>query len=279
MMNQTIVEKLAETTSWLQSKGVDQPLAGIVLGSGLATFSREITIELEIPYHDIPHFPVSTVAGHNGRLIFGRVAGVPVVALSGRFHAYEGYPGESIIFPIRVFRQLGIRFLLLSNAAGTMNPEFRIGDIMLISDQISFFVPNPLIGPNIDALGPRFPDMSEAYSKRLLAAVRSVAAEKKISYQEGIYAAVTGPTYETAAEYRLLLAAGADAVGMSTVQECIAARHMGLEVFAVSVITDTWSAEAQSTITHEEVLEAAAGAEPRLSALFTGLISKLESFK
>lgn len=277
-MNHSIMEKLVETTGWLQSKGVGKPVAGIVLGSGLATFSREITIEQEIPYRDIPHFPVSTVAGHDGRLIIGRVAGVPVVAMSGRFHGYEGYSGADIIFPIRVFRQLGIRFLLLSNAAGSMNPAFKIGDIMLLTDQISFFVPNPLIGANIEELGPRFPDMSEAYSKRLLSAVRSVAAEKCISYQEGIYAAVTGPTYETAAEYRLLLAAGADAVGMSTVQECIAARHMGMEVFAVSVITDTWSAEAHSTITHEEVLEAAAGAEPRLSALFTGLISKLESF-
>ena len=209
-----------------------------MLGSGLGSFTAEMTIEKEIPYSEIPHFAVSTVEGHSGKLIFGEMGGKKVVAMAGRFHFYEGYSTDEIIFPIRVMRFLGITTILISNAAGGMNSSFEVGDLMVIKDHISLFAVNPLIGKNIDKLGPRFPDMSEPYNKILIEKAKKIALAANIILREGIYCGVTGPTFETRAEYKLLHIAGGDAVGMSTVQEVIAAVHMGLKVFAISVITD-----------------------------------------
>ena len=234
-----------------------------------------MTVECEIPYEDIPNFPVSTVEGHSGKLIFGKMAGKTVVCMAGRFHFYEGYSSADVSFPIRVMKWLGIETLLLSNAAGGMNPAFAVGDLMIINDHISLFAHNPLLGPNVAELGPRFPDMSEPYSKALIATAKTVAAANNIAVHEGVYVGVTGPTFETKAEYKMLHIIGADAVGMSTVQEVIVARHMDVPVFAISVITDLGIREENNIITHEEVLEAAKAAEPKMTAIFKGLIEAL----
>ena len=270
-----MIEKIQEAAVYLQQQYSDKPNIGIVLGSGLGTFAKQIEVEKEIDYSQIPHFPISTVKGHQGKLIFGKLEGKQVVAMSGRFHTYEGYAADEVIFPIRVMKLLGVQYVLISNAAGAMNSRFNIGDIMFIKDHVSFFVPNPLIGKNVDALGPRFPDMSEPYSKQLLAKARAIADKQQITVREGVYISVTGPTFETKAEYNLLLACGGDAVGMSTVQECIAARHMGMEVFAMSVITDIGIMEVEKVITHEEVLEAANAAEPKLASIFRDLVAAI----
>jgi purine-nucleoside phosphorylase len=274
-MGLTILQQIEETVKAIRSVYKEAPRVGIVLGSGLGNLSSEIAVELELLYTDIPHFPVSTVEGHQGKLIFGSIDGRRVVILSGRFHYYEGYSPEQVIYPIRVLKFLGVDTLLLSNAAGGMNSAFRVGDLMIINDHISFFTLNPLLGRNEDALGPRFPDMSEPYSKALIKLAKTVAAGLQIPVHEGVYAGVTGPTFETRAEYKLLHIAGGDAVGMSTVQEVIAARHLGIAVFAMSVITDLGIREEDNIITHEEVLQAAAAAEPKLTALFRGIIAGL----
>ncbi|MEO6549366.1 MAG: purine-nucleoside phosphorylase, partial [Ferruginibacter sp.] len=235
----------------------------------------EMNIEKEIQYGDIPHFPVSTVQGHSGKMIFGEMGGKKVVAMAGRFHFYEGYAVEEVVFPIRVMKFLGVETLLISNAAGGMNTSFKVGDLMVIKDHISLFTVNPLMGKNIDELGPRFPDMSEPYNKMLITKVKSIAAQKSIDLKEGVYCGVTGPTFETRAEYKLLQIVGGDAVGMSTVQEVITAVHMGITVFAMSVITDIGIREEENKITHAEVLEAAGNAEPKLTYLFKELIAQL----
>ncbi|MEO6733298.1 MAG: purine-nucleoside phosphorylase [Ferruginibacter sp.] len=270
-----MVTKINEAVAFIRDIYKASPSVGIVLGSGLGSFTAEMNIAKEIPYGDIPHFPVSTVEGHSGRLIFGEMGGKQVVAMAGRFHYYEGYTPEEVVFPIRVMKFLGIETLLISNAAGGMNASFKVGDLMAINDHISFFAVNPLLGKNINALGPRFPDMSEPYSKSLIRKVKLIAAEKKIKLKEGVYCGVTGPTFETRAEYKLLQLIGGDAVGMSTVQEVIAAVHMGVTVFAMSVITDIGIREEENKITHAEVLEAAAIAEPKLTYLFKELIAQL----
>ena len=270
-----MLSKIKEAVSYIWQQYPNRPQVGVVLGSGLGKFTSEINIEKEISYADIPHFPVSTVKGHSGKMIFGELRGKKVVALSGRFHVYEGYSAEETVFPVRVLKFLGIETLLLSNAAGSVNPAFGVGDLMIITDHISQLTPNPLMGRNDEELGPRFPDMSEPYSHKLIEMMRGIAAEKKIRVHEGVYVAVTGPTFETRAEYRMILRMGGDAVGMSTVQECIAAVHMGLPVFAMSVITDIGLQEGGGVITHEEVLAAAAAAEPGFAALFCELISRL----
>ncbi len=271
----TILQEIEEAVHSIRSVYAGKPRVGIVLGSGLGNLSREIAVEREIAYTDIPHFPVSTVEGHQGKLIFGTLSGKPVAVLSGRFHFYEGYTPAQVVFPIRVMKYLGIETLLLSNAAGGMNANFRVGDLMIISDHISLFVINPLLGKNESELGPRFPDMSEPYDKTLIQKAKGIAAQLKIPVHEGVYAGVTGPTFETRAEYKFLHIAGGDAVGMSTVQEVIAARHIGMSVFAMSVITDLGIRKEENIITHEEVLAAAAAAEPKLTALFSGLIAEL----
>ena len=270
-----MITKINESVAYIQQVYKVAPTVGIVLGSGLGSFTAEMKIEKEIPYGDIPHFPVSTVEGHSGKLIFGELGGKKVVAMAGRFHFYEGYTADEVVFPIRVMKFLGIQTLLISNAAGGMNAGFKVGDLMVIKDHISFFAHNPLIGKNIDLLGPRFPDMSEPYNKSLIKKVHLLAAEKNIDLKEGVYCGVTGPTFETRAEYKLLQIIGGDAVGMSTVQEVIAAVHMGLIVFAMSVITDIGIREEENKITHAEVLEAANIAEPKLTYLFKELIAQL----
>ena len=270
-----MMNKIQEAVNYIQAQHKQQPVAGIVLGSGLGSFTQEIKIEKEIPYGDIPNFPVSTVEGHSGKLIFGTLNGKQVVAMAGRFHFYEGYEPAQVAFPIRVMKYLGISTLLVSNAAGGVGNGFKVGDLMLIKDHISFFMPNPLIGKNINELGPRFPDMSEPYSKELMETAREIAAANNIPLQEGVYVGVTGPTFETHAEYRMIKTIGGDAVGMSTVQEVIAARHMGLPVFAISVITDIGIREEENTITHEEVLQAAKEAEPKLTLIFRELVGRI----
>jgi purine-nucleoside phosphorylase len=245
------------------------------LGSGLGNFVQEIQTTHEISYEDIPHFPVATVKGHHGKLIFGNIAGRPIVAMAGRFHFYEGYTPEEVAFPIRVMKFLGIETVLISNAAGGVGEGFKVGDLMIIADHISFAVKNPLLGANDDRLGPRFADMSEPYKKELIAKAKVIAQELNIELKEGVYFGVTGPTFETRAEYKLIKLLGAHAVGMSTVQEVIAASHAGMKVFAMSVITDIGVREEENTITHDEVLQAAKEAEPKFSAIFREMIAAL----
>ena len=269
------MEKINEAVKYIQSIYPEKPSVGIVLGSGLGSFTNEINIEKEIAYGDIPNFPVSTVKGHSGKLIFGELSGKKVVAMSGRFHYYEGYNTEDIILPIRVFKYLGIKTLLLSNAAGATNKVFKVGDLMIINDHISLLTPNPLIGNNNESLGPRFPDMSEPYKKYLINKAKQIALKNNIDVKEGVYVSVTGPTFETKAEYHMINVLGGDAVGMSTVQEVIAAVHMDLPVFAISVITDIGIREGENKITHEEVLQAAKEAEPKLACIFKELIALL----
>jgi purine-nucleoside phosphorylase len=270
-----MIEKINEAIAYIKKHYTPEPLVGIVLGSGLGSFINEIKVEKEIDYNLIPHFPISTVEGHSGKLIFGEFGGKKVVAMAGRFHYYEGYHTDEVVFPIRVMKFLGIKTLLISNAAGGTNKNFNVGDLMVIKDHISFFTPNPLLGKNIDAFGPRFPDMSEPYKKVLIGKAKQIAALKNIEIKEGVYCGVTGPTFETRAEYKLILAIGADAVGMSTVQEVISAVHMGLPVFAISVITDMGIREEENTITHAEVLQAAKEAEPKLTYIFKEMIAQL----
>lgn len=270
-----IIQQLHETTAFIKNNYPHIPRAGIVLGSGLGNFVQEMTVEKEIAYNDIPHFPVSTVEGHQGKMIFGGLGGKKVVVMAGRFHFYEGYSPEQVAFPIRVMKQLGIQHLLISNAAGGVNPAFKVGDLMIINDHISLSTVNPLIGKNYSALGPRFPDMSEPYKKEFIQKARQIGRALNIPLHEGVYFGVTGPTFETRAEYKMIQLLGGDAVGMSTVQEVIIAGHMQLPVFAISVITDIGIREEDNVITHEEVLQAAKEAEPKLTAIFKQLVAAL----
>lgn len=270
-----IMQQLEETTAFIRNTVKGNAAIGIILGSGLGNLASEIRVEHEISYNDIPHFSVSTVEGHKGRLIFGELGGQKVWVMGGRFHYYEGYTPQQVAYPVRVMRLLGVRTLLLSNAAGGVNTGFGIGDLMVINDHISLFTENPLLGKNEDSLGTRFPDMSEPYSKELIRKAQAIAKKHDIQLKQGVYTGVTGPTFETRAEYKLIHILGGDAVGMSTVQETIAAVHCGMEVFGVSVITDIGIREEENTITHEEVLQAARDAEPKLTLLFTEMIKAL----
>lgn len=271
----TTYDKLIEASKFLQTYNTASAKVGVVLGSGLGNFVQEIDVAHQIPYEEIPHFPVSTVEGHHGRLIFGSIAGKPVIAMAGRFHFYEGYSPEDVVFPIRVMKFLGVETLLVSNAAGGVGEGFEVGDLMIITDHISFATINPLLGPNESRLGPRFTDMSEPYNKELIQKSKEIAKQLRIDVKEGVYFGVTGPTFETRAEYKLIRILGAHAVGMSTVQEVIAAVHTGMQVFAMSVITDVGIREEENTITHEEVLQAAKEAEPKFSAIFREMVVAL----
>lgn len=268
-----MISQIKEAVAYLQENYKEKPLVGIVLGSGLGSFTQEIDIELEIPYSKIPNFPVSTVEGHSGKLIFGTLSGKKVVAMAGRFHFYEGYSAQEVVFPIRVMKYLGVETVLISNAAGGMQKGFKVGDIMVIKDHISMLTVNPLLGKNEPEFGTRFPDMSEPYSKALMAKAEAIAKNAGYHLKEGVYVGVTGPTFETRAEYKMLAILGGDAVGMSTVQEVIAAVHMGMTVFAMSVITDLGIRDEENTITHEEVLQAAKDAEPKLTHIFKELVA------
>lgn len=272
-MNQ--FDKIQEAVAYLRQFNKAGAKTAVVLGSGLGRFVNDIDISDEVPYAEIPHFPVSTVEGHSGKLIFGTVKDKPVIAMSGRFHFYEGYSAEDVVLPVRVLKYLGVESLLLSNAAGAVDPHYKVGDLMIIRDHISFFTQNPLIGKNDERFGTRFPDMSEPYDLAFISRAKKIAAANDIDVHEGVYVAVTGPTFETRAEYQLIRFIGAHVVGMSTVQEVIAAVHMGMKVFAMSVVTDIGIREDDNKITHEEVLEAANNAEPKFSTIFRELIAAI----
>jgi purine-nucleoside phosphorylase len=270
-----LMQQLEATAGFIQSKINAKANTAIILGSGLGNLSSVIETEFSIPYSEIPNFPVSTVEGHKGRLILGTLNGKKVWVMEGRFHFYEGYTAEQVVFPIRVLKLLGVENLLLSNAAGGVNKDYQVGDLMIIKDHISFFTPNPLLGKNETALGTRFPDMSEPYANAFIDKAKRIAAEHQIKVHEGVYVGVTGPTFETRAEYQLIKIAGGDVVGMSTVQENIAAVHCGMKVFAMSVVTDLGIREDNNVITHEEVLTAANAAEPLLTLIFSALVKEI----
>ena len=270
-----MLQTIKNTADYISEKTKFRPEIGIILGTGLGGLVDEIDISHAISYHDIPNFPVSTVEGHSGKLIFGELGGKNVIALQGRFHFYEGYSMNEVVFPVRVMKFLGIEKLIVSNACGGVNPLFEIGDIMLISDHINLFPTNPLIGPNIDELGPRFPDMSEAYSKELITLAEKVAVKNQIKLVKGVYAGLTGPTLETPAEYFYTRAIGADAVGMSTVPEVIAARHMSIPCFGFSVITDLGVPGKIVEVTHQEVQQVAAKAEKKLTVIIKQMLESI----
>jgi len=249
------VINIKNAASFLKGKYEKTPKIGLILGSGLGVLAEEITNSTKIPYHHIPDFPVSTVEGHAGQLVFGQLEGVEVVAMQGRFHYYEGYSFEKVTFPVRVMKELGVEMLIVTNAAGGVNEDFQPGDLMLITDHINNMGSNPLIGPNDSSLGVRFPDMSEAYSKDLRSKAKQVAKSLNLSLQEGVYVGNTGPTYETPAEIRMLRAFGGDAVGMSTVPEVIVARHGNLKVLGISCISNMAAGILDQPLNHEEVIE------------------------
>jgi purine-nucleoside phosphorylase len=269
-----MLEKIIATTEYLKAKGITNPDAGIVLGTGLGELTTKIENRIEVDYKDIPNFPVSTVEGHAGKLIYGEFGGKKIVAMKGRFHYYEGYGAEHVALPIRVLKQLGIKYLFLSNAAGGLNPAFLIGDIMVITDHINL-LPNPLIGLNDDRIGTRFPDMGEAYNKILVKKALQIAELNNIRIHKGVYLATSGPTFETPAEYKYFRIIGADAVGMSTTPEVIIARHMNLPCFAVSIITDLGVEGKIEYTTHESVQNEAAKTESRMTTIMTEMISSL----
>ena len=268
-----MLERIQETADFLKSKMHTHPETAIILGTGLGSLVNEITNKYEIGYETIPNFPVSTVEGHSGKLIFGKLGNKDIMAMQGRFHFYEGYSMKEVTFPIRVMRELGIKTLFVSNAAGGMNPAFEIGDLMIITDHINFFPEHPLRGKNIP-YGPRFPDMSEAYNKTLIRKADEIANEKGIKVQHGIYIGTQGPTYETPAEYKMFRILGADAVGMSTVPEVIVANHCGIQVFGISVITDLGVEGKIVEVTHEDVQKAADAAQPLMTTIMRELINR-----
>jgi purine-nucleoside phosphorylase len=270
-----LLKMIDETLKVIREKTQEEYPIGIILGTGLGGLVKEIEIEHEIDYADLPHFPLSTVESHHGKLIFGKIGNKNVVAMQGRFHYYEGYSMKQITYPVRVMKFLGVKTLLVSNACGGMNPLFRKGDIMLIVDHINLLGDNPLIGPNEDKLGPRFPDMSEPYSKGLIALAEQVALENKIKIQKGVYVAVPGPNLETKAEYRFLRSTGADVVGMSTIPENIVANHMGMKVLGISIVTDECFPEALKPVNVEEIIATAMNAEPKMTLLMREVIKQL----
>ena len=270
-----MLEKFKAAASYIQDITELKPTVGIILGTGLGGLVNEIEIQHEIAYGDIPHFPVSTVKGHSGKLIFGNLGGKSVVAMQGRFHYYEGYSLQEVTFPVRVMKFLGIKNLFVSNASGGVNEAFEIGEIMILNDHIDLFPGNPLIGKNYEELGPRFPDMSEPYSLLLIEKATEIASKHNIKVSHGIYAGLTGPTLETPAEYRYVHLIGADAVGMSTVPEVIVARHMDIPCFAISIITDLGVPGKIQKVTHQEVIQVAAKQEPKMTLIMKELISSI----
>ncbi|MCX7744242.1 MAG: purine-nucleoside phosphorylase [Flavobacteriales bacterium] len=266
-----------EAVAYIQSKTKIHPVTGIILGSGLGGLVHELHVDVSIPYAEIPNFPISTVEGHKGRLILGYLNDIPVVVMQGRFHYYEGYTMQQVCFPVRVMKLLGAEKLLVSNAAGGMNPNFQVGDLMLIRDHINLFPENPLRGTNDSTWGPRFPDMSHAYNKQFIEHAENIAHSLSIAIHKGVYAGVPGPCFETPAEYKYLRIIGADAVGMSTVPEIITAVHAGMQCFGISVITDLGLEGEVHRVTHEEVMKAAHQAEKKMTALFKELIKKINN--
>jgi len=266
-------EEIKKTAAFIDARtGGFRPEVGIILGTGLGNFADRIDVKYEIPYGEIPSFPVSTVQGHAGKLIFGTIEGHRVVAMKGRFHYYEGYGMQQVTFPVRVMKLLGIRTLFVSNASGGINPSFRVGDLMVITDHINL-LPNPLVGPNMEEFGPRFPDMHNCYDKELIARATAIAEKRNIKLQYGVYVGGTGPTFETQAEYRFYKAIGGDAAGMSTVPEVIVARHMSIPVFGVSVITNCGLSDEVGD--HEDVQRQGAKAAAKMETVFVEMIRQL----
>lgn len=268
--------KVTESIEFINQKSKIKPKIAIILGTGLGRLAEDIEEKEIIPYSEIPNFPVSTVQSHSGNLVLGKLGNKEVVAMQGRFHYYEGYSLKEVTFPVRVMKKLGADIIIISNAAGGMNRFFKRGDLMLITDHINLFGDNPLIGPNDEELGPRFPDMSEAYSRKFIELTKKVALKERIRLQEGIYAGLTGPTLETPAEYRFLAKIGADAVGMSTVPEVIVANHMGMKVLGISCITDLAIDGVIEEVSLEEILQIASDAEPVMTKLVKKVIEKID---
>ena len=269
-----MLKKIKESAEFLQKRTNCNPQVGIILGTGLGGLVNEIEIEDFISYEDIPNFPLSTVEGHSGRLIFGNLGGKQVVAMQGRFHFYEGYTMDKVTFPVRVMKLLGIKNLIVSNASGGVNPSYEVGDLMILSDHINL-IPNPLIGQNIAELGPRFPDMSKTYCTTLIAKAETIAKAYNLPVQKGVYIALTGPTLETPAEYKYMRIIGGDTVGMSTAPEVIVARHMDIPCFAMSVITDLGVPGKIKKVTHEEIQKVSEVAEPKLTLIIKKLIASI----
>ena len=267
-----MLEKIKKTADFLKERMHIQPETAIILGTGLGSLANEITEKYEIKYEEIPNFPVSTVEGHSGKLIFGKLGNKDIMAMQGRFHYYEGYSMQEVTFPVRVMKELGIKTLFVSNASGGTNPAFEIGDLMIITDHINYFPEHPLRGKNL--YGDRFPDMSEAYSKELIQKALQIAKEKGIKVQQGVYVGTQGPTFETPAEYKLFRIFGADAVGMSTVPEVIVANHCKIKVFGISVITDLGVEGKIVEVSHEEVQIAADAAQPKMTTIMRELINR-----
>jgi purine-nucleoside phosphorylase len=270
-----LLQKINETLNIIRGKTQDNYSVGIILGTGLGGLVKDIDVEFEIDYADLPHFPLSTVESHQGKLIFGKIHKKKIVAMQGRFHYYEGYSMQQITYPVRVMKFLGVETLLVSNACGGMNPNYRRGDIMLMVDHINLLGDNPLIGKNEDELGPRFPDMSEPYSLELIKLAEDVALDNKIKLQKGVYISVPGPNLETKAEYRFLRATGADVVGMSTIPENIVANHMGMKVLGISIITDECFPDSLKPTSVQEIIETAMKAEPKMTLIMKEVIKKL----
>ncbi len=265
-------EQVQETVSYIKAKTNFTPEYGVILGSGLGSFTDDIQIEFTLPYGEIPNFPVSTVQGHKGALVFGTIGTKKVVAMQGRFHYYEGYSMKEVTFPVRVMKFLGVEKLIVSNASGGVNPNYKVGDVVLIKDHINMMPEHPLRGKNDERFGPRFVNMSEPYSKKMIIKAKELAQKLNIVVKDGVYLGLQGPTFETLAEYKMVKNIGADCVGMSTVPEVIVARHMEMETFGLSVITDMGDEDSIETISHDEVLEAAKSAEPKVRNLIKELI-------
>lgn len=272
---QELKKKIEEAGDFIKDRIRANPTVGIILGTGLGALSKEIKEKKELPYGNIPYFPRPTVMTHSGNLVFGKIGNKPIVAMEGRFHYYEGYSMKEVTFPVRVLKALGIKTLIVSNAAGGMNPQFEAGDLALITDHLNLMGDNPLIGPNEDELGPRFPDMSQPYARRLINLAEEIALKERIKIKKGVYVAVAGPNLETAAEYRFLRGLGADMVGMSTVPEVIVARHAGLEVLGLSCITDECLPDALKPADIKEIIKIASKSEPIMTRLIKGLITRL----
>lgn len=270
-----MLEQIKATSTFIQKETNFNVDTGIILGTGLGGLVKEIEIQQTLKYADIPNFPVSTVDGHKGQLIFGRLGGKNIIAMQGRFHYYEGYAMNEVTFPVRVMQALGVKSLFVSNASGGLNPNYKVGDVMMIVDHINMFGNNPLLGPNIDELGVRFPDMSQAYDLHLRNLARKIALKNHIDLKEGVYVGVPGPTFETPSEYKMFRILGGDAIGMSTVPEVIVARHMNMKVFGISIITDSGVPGEIVEISHEEVQEVAMKAEPKMSMIIKELMTFL----
>lgn len=270
-----LLQQMKEAVEFINSRTQVKPSIGIILGTGLGGLVKEIEVIDEIPYQDIPHFPVSTVESHSGKLIFGKLGGKSVVAMQGRFHYYEGYTMQQVTFPVRVFKSLGIQQLFVSNASGGVNPDFEVGEIMIIDDHINLFPAHPLIGKNYPELGPRFPDMSDPYDAGMIELAKKIAADNSIKVSVGTYAALTGPTLETPAEYGYVRAIGADAVGMSTIPEVIVARHMEIPCFAISIITDLGVPGKIQKVSVQDVIDVASRQEPKMTLIMSQLIAQL----